>query len=295
MRRRTIDSTMVSGMRAGCMRAAVVLAACSLVFPARADDLAEAPRQANDRMPWKRWAVQLGGYVSRLESTVRLGSASAGAALELNLEKAFGLQSSTTAVRAGAYARVSENLRHRVALDFYGSTRVASKTLTEDITVGATTFSAGSTVSSTTTLDIVKASYAYSLLLDERVDLAASAGLYTMPFGFRFERASTVEAQDFTAPLPVVGLHLDFAMTPSVFLRQRLDLFYLAYGQFKGSLGSATLAVEWFPWPLVGVALGYESLNIGVEARSDDYPGLDLRGNIKYLQNGLFAYVTVAQ
>ena len=274
--------------------AAFALVACGLVAPARAEELAgTAPREA-ERMPWKRWALQVGGYVSRLESTVRLGSGATGTALELNLERAFGLDTSTSAVRAGAYARVSENLRHRVALDFYGTTRSASKTLVEDITIDGTTFVAGTTVAAKTSLDILKASYAYSFLLDDRIDLAASAGVYTMPFRFRFDGTSRSEAQDFTAPLPVVGLHLDFAVTPTVFMRKRLDLFYLAYGDFKGSLGSATVAVEWFPWESVGVALGYESLSLGVEASSDDYPGLDLRGNVKYLQNGLFSYVTFA-
>jgi hypothetical protein len=162
----------------------------------------------------------------------------------------------------GAYARVSEDQRHRVALDVHGASRSATKTLLEDVSVGESTFRAGHTVSAETRLDIVMASYAHSLVLDDLIDLALSGGVYTMPLRFRFEGASRREAHDFTAPLPVVGLQFDFAVTPSVFLRQRLGLFYLAYGDFKGSLGSATVAVEWFPWPLVGLALGYASTSL---------------------------------
>jgi hypothetical protein len=171
---------------------------------------------------------------------------------------------------------------------------VASKTLEDDITIGDTTFPAGTTVSAETSLRIIKATYAYSFFLDDRVDLAASAGIYTMPFSFSFEGVSTNEKQDFTAPLPVVGLHLDFAIKPNVFLRQRLDLFYLEYGQFKGGLGDISIAVEWFPWKNVGFALGYESLRIGIEATGSDYPEMELKGNVKYQQNGMFIYVTVA-
>lgn len=275
--------------------AAVWLVSFMLASPARADEPEVSAPPREDRGPWKRWAFQLGGYLSRSDTSVRLGSASAGTALEVDLEKAFGLQTSTTAVRAGAYARVSENLRHRVALDFYGNRRFATKTIDEEITVGGTTFRVGDTVSATAALDILKASYAYSFFLDDRVDLAVSGGVYTMPFLFRFEGGSRREAQDFTAPLPVVGLQLDFAMTPTVFLRQRLDLFYLSYGDFTGGLGSSTVSVEWFAWPSVGFALGYESLSVSVEARADDYPGLDLRGNVKYVQNGMFGSVTFAQ
>jgi hypothetical protein len=43
-------------------------------------------------------------------------------------------------------------------------------------------------------------------------------------------------AASFTAPLPVIGLRADIAITPQWFLRIGSELFYLEYDNFKGSL-----------------------------------------------------------
>ncbi|MBL8862975.1 MAG: hypothetical protein JNK02_13335 [Planctomycetes bacterium] len=265
------------------------LLSCTLAAPAAAQASDPAPE-----LPWKQGGVYLGGFLTRYDSTVRLGADAAGLALEVNLEDAFGLDSSSQDLRFGAFWRFGESQRHEVTIDYLRSSRSASKTLQEDITIGDTTYPAGTGVSVDSTLSIIRASYSYSFVLDDRIDLAASFGLYTMPFSFEFAGVSNTENEDFTAPLPVFGLHADYAITPDLFLRQRIDLFYLEYGDFRGGLADIYLGLEWFPWEHVGIGLGFENFRLGIEAENDSYPGMSLNGNVKYQQTGLFGYLTYA-
>ncbi|MCY2960481.1 MAG: hypothetical protein NTY35_09985 [Planctomycetota bacterium] len=242
-------------------------------------------------LPWKRGGIYLGGFLNRYDSTVRLGSEAAGLGLEVNLEDALGLDTKTQDVRVGGYWRFGETSRHKVSLDWIKSDRSASKVLEEDITVGDTTFTQGTKVGLESSLSILRASYSYSFIMDERLDLSAAFGLYTMPFSFKFQGVSSSESSDFTAPLPVVGLHADIAITPEFFLKQSVDLFYLEYGGYTGSLADIYLGVEWYPWKHLGIGLGFESFRLGIEADGQE---IDLEGNVKYAQNGLFGYLTYA-
>src|SRR5262249_34285754 len=152
--------------------------------------------------------------------------------------------------------------------------RSASKTLEQDITIGDTTYPAGTTVSSHTRLGILRATYGYSFVLDERLDLAARFGLYTMPMSFKFSGVNGTEKSDFTAPLPTFGLKGDVAITPKFFLRLSIDFFYLKYGSFEGGLTDINFGVEYKAWQHWGFGLALNSFRVGIQAKGKNYPDL---------------------
>lgn len=240
-------------------------------------------------LPWKRGGVFIGGFLTRYDSTVSLGGDNA--SLELNLEDAVGLDTTTQDLRLGGYWRFGETSRHKVSLDWIQSKRSSSKILGQDVTIDDTTYPEGTELSLDSSLSIIRASYAYSFIMDERLDLSASFGIYTMPFSFEFQGITSSESSDFTAPLPVIGLHADIALSEDVFLKQSVDFFYLEYGNVTGSLADVYLGLEWYPWEHFGLGLGYESFRIGLDAEGQD---IDLDGSVNYAQNGLLFYLTYA-
>jgi hypothetical protein len=251
---------------------------------------AQEPAQAPaPELPWSRHGLFFGYYLARYDSSVRFGSASLGTGIEINLEDALDLDTETSSFRFGGFWRLSDNLRHTVSLDYSSAKRSASKTLTEDITIGDTTFPAGTTVSSDTSLGIIRAAYGYSFVLDERLDLAARFGIYTMPMAFEFKGLSATEKEDFTAPLPTIGLKGDVAITSRFFLRQSLDLFYLKYGDFSGSLTDISVALEYKAWEHWFFGLALNSFRIAIQAEGGD--SLDLTGDVEYSQNGLIGFL----
>src|SRR5262245_23300769 len=226
-------------------RFGAVMALVMLASRARAQ---EQTPPAPKELPWAKHGLILGGYLAAYDTSVRFGSQALGTGIELDLEDALDVDTSTQNLRFGGFWRVSDNLRHTISLDYNTSKRTASKTLTEDVTIGDTTYPAGQTVSSETKLGIIRAAYGYSFVLDERLDLSARVGVYTMPMSFKFNGLAGTEKDDFTAPLPTVGVKADIAITPSLFLRQSMDLFYIKYGDFTGQLTDISLGLEYQPW-----------------------------------------------
>jgi hypothetical protein len=263
------------------------VALTQLAFPGAAQE----PQAAAPELPWSRYGLFFGGYLARYDSSVRFGSASLGTGVEINLEDALDLDARTSSWRFGGFWRTSDNLRHTISLDYSKTKRSASKTLTEDITIGDTTFPAGTTLSSDTSLGIIRAAYGYSFVLDERLDLAARFGIYTMPMSFEFKGLSETEKTDFTAPLPTIGLKGDVAITPRFFLRQSIDFFYLKYGDFTGQLTDISIGLEYKAWKHWFFGLALNSFRVALQAEGKNYPELDLTGDVEYGQNGVMGFL----
>jgi len=246
--------------------------------------------------PWEKFGVNLGVFVSALDSNVRIGS---GVGIDLDLEKLLGLDSDNSVFRVDALWRFSDNRRHRVDLSWFSFRRHGKRTVGEDFTIedpdgNEIIVNAGSEVSAFFNLDIYQAAYSYSFIQDDRADLAFQAGLYIMPIDVGIKVTGLIDeegSQRFTAPLPVVGLRMDFLLTPQWYIRTGAQVFYAEYEQFKGSLVSVKSAVEYAPWKHFGVGLGFDTFALELEAEGEDWPELDLRGDVRFRYTGIQLYL----
>jgi len=233
-------------------------------------------------LPWERFSIQAGVFFVGLNSEATIGTKGAG--VQINPESLLGLDSHETVFRIGASYRFGETRHHRVDLAYFYFDRSATKTLATDIEVNGTPIVAGTTVNSDFNFNVIKAAYSYSFFMDDRMDLAASIGLFVMPIKFNvsatylFNQSGSL---NFTAPLPVLGLRGDFAITPRWFLRTNIDFFYLEYKDFKGGLIDTNVALDYNPWKNFGFGLGFDSFRVKVSADGSDVPGVNFRGDIK--------------
>ncbi|MBP2674036.1 MAG: hypothetical protein H6Q84_876 [Deltaproteobacteria bacterium] len=243
-------------------------------------------------LPWERFSIQVGPFFSVLSDTVTVGSEGTGVAI--NLERALGLETQNTSFRVGAMYRFGETRRNRVDLQYFYFNREASKTLGQDILVDNVAIGAGTNVDSTFNFQVLKAAYSYSFLQDDRMDLAASIGLFIMPIKFELVATgvgATSTELNFTAPLPVIGLRGDFAITPRVFLRMNIDFFYLSYENFRGALMDTGISLDYNPWKNFGIGVGLENYRLALEAEGEDYPSIDLEGLVKMQFVGVQLYL----
>ena len=63
--------------------------------------------------PWERLRFDLGGYITDFDSDIQFGLESLGAGINVNVEEALGLDTSTTVFRGSASYRFTRNLRQR--------------------------------------------------------------------------------------------------------------------------------------------------------------------------------------
>lgn len=258
--------------------------------PALADEL---NRQAK---PWKKFSVDAGVFLTTVDSSVRFGT---GLGVDIDVEKALDLDSTSTVFRADARWRFTPNRRHRMDFTWFSLRRDGNRRVVDDITIedddgNTITIPSGTSVEAFFNLDIYELAYTYSFFQDERIDLAAGIGIYVMPIDFGIKVSGILDEEKeekFTAPLPVFGLRMDVALTPQWFIRTGAQVFYVEMDDFKGSIMEFRTALEYHPWTHVGIGLGFDTLGIRLESENEDWPGIDLEGKVEFNYAGLLLYL----
>lgn len=246
--------------------------------------------------PWEKFSIEAGYFLAAISSGVRLGS---GLGVDIDVEELLDLDTSSSVFRLGAQWRFTKNRRHRLDLSWFSLNRDGTRQVLEDFSFEnedgeIVNVPAGTQVSAFFDLDIYELTYSYSFLQDDRVDLAASIGLYVMPIDVGLNVTGLINEEgsaEFTAPLPVLGLRMDVVLAPRWFLRSGTQVFYVEYETFTGSLFQASGAVEYTPWKHVGIGLGFDLMKLSVEAEDEDWPGIDLIGKIDYGYAGMQLYL----
>jgi len=248
----------------------------------------------SDNSPWETFNLNLGVFFSAIDSSVGLGVNNIG--IDIDIEEALGLDTSTTAFRIDALWRFTDNKRHRFDLSWFDINRDSSKTLSTEIEIGDEVYPVGTTLESTLNFKIFKGSYSYSFFQDDRFDFGVSIGLFVVPIEYDFKSTTgqQQEADSITAPLPVIGLRGDFAITPKVFLKSSIDLFYLEFDNYEGKIWDFQIALEYNMFKNVGFGLGFDHFEVDVGAEGDtDIPGVNFNGNINFLYTGVMIYTKI--
>jgi hypothetical protein len=253
-----------------------------------------AGEKENEGKPWERSSFNLGGFITAINSDVSLGAEGFG--ISVNVEEALDLDSSVSIFRVDGLWRFSRNLRHRLDLGWFDISRDSSTTLLQNITIGDTTFPLGTEVTTSFDLQVFKGAYSYSFFQDDRMDIGVSFGLFVMPIDFKIDASGAFEGHEresITAPLPVLGLRADFAITPKLFLKYNIDFFYLEIDQFEGAITNNKLVLEYNAFKYLGFGIGLERFNIYIKAEGEDYPNIDFNGTFEFSYFGLMAYCKV--
>ena len=246
------------------------------------------PAFAEQSGPWEKWSLSLGGFAASLSNDVRIGTPGVGA--EINLEDALGLKSSETVFRVDGAYRFGSSRRHRVDFTWFDLSREATRTLTEDINVDGTIYPVGTTVDSEFDLAFYNVRYSYSFLQDDRVDFAGSVGLHVTDIGLAVSAAGIGTAGDaVTAPLPLIGVRLDVALTEKWYMRSSVEAMYVETADFKGHISDMLLAAEYRAWKNFAIGAGLNAVRMSLEV-DDESSGVNFEGSFNSDFVGLLLY-----
>ncbi len=157
-------------------------------------------------------------------------------------------------------------------------------------------FPVNTTVTSFFDTEIFKAAYRWTPVAEDTWEAGVSLGLHWMRFGVGMAASSLAVSEDFEqdAPLPVVGLHAEWAFLPRLRLRGSSEWFYVDLSgvgdlnELKGLITDNVLAVEWDALDFLGLGVGYNffllDFSVGDDALTLDaeyeYSGLLLYGRL---------------
>jgi hypothetical protein len=258
---------------------------------------ADEPADMQPKEPefiWEKGSVSVGGLVAVFNSSLSLSANNLG--VTADAEKLLNLQTELTVFQLNAMYRPGETRRNQIDFTYAAYHRSGEGVLDEDLVIGDVTLPAGSTLNTVFNFDIIRTTYSYAFLQDDRMRIAAGLGVYVLPLKYSIKSSAVgenenLEGADVTLPLPTLALRTDFLLTHNLYLTAGLDAMYIQISDFKGSLYDAHIALEYRPWEHVGFGVGYTSFSAFVQGSdSSSYPGANFTGEVDVNYAGLLLY-----
>lgn len=203
----------------------------------------------------------------------------------IDLEDTLGIGESDFVGRLDTYWSFSP--RHRIDLSLFDIKRSGTRITGEDLQVGDVVIPAGE-VNTTFNTTVLKLAYRYNFVADTRTAIGFSAGFHTMgiDFGIDSTIGSAEESFDVTAPLPVIGLHGEYALSERWKLLASMELFQIDIGYFSGYLQDNRLALEHDLFDHFGWGVSLNGFSMGADM--EDGP---LTADVEYAYQGLIVYL----
>lgn len=226
--------------------------------------LARADSVPNHPMLNDTFRVSLGGYWAESNTQASLGPSNGGSGVVIGLEDTLGLDKRKLVGEANVYWRFAQ--RWRVDAGYYRLARRASRTIEGDITWGDNTYPAGTTVESTFVMSDLRASVGYSFFRTQDKEIGLGLGLHATAFKLALDGAGIgARAESVTAPLPVLALYTNIALTDRWALAARADWLSLSYDKYSGGVRSVAFDIVYQPFKNWAFGVGVHNLSLRLD------------------------------
>ena len=223
----------------------------------------------------------VGLYAPRLDTQVRRDSSNGIFGTVIDFESTLGMDDSDRLPLLLGYYRVAKN--HRIGFEYFRLDRHGMSISEGAIRFGDVTFPGGLPLSSYFNVDVYSLSYSYSLIHDNKKELAFSVGLQFQDIeggiaGNLGPGLIRSESNVF-APLPTFGASFDYAISDKWIFTSLIGIFgvELDFGEesaFAGDILQVNAGVMYKAFESVGFALQYNYFRVDVDVNDPDWMGL---------------------
>ncbi|MET0051729.1 MAG: hypothetical protein ABW095_11695 [Candidatus Thiodiazotropha sp.] len=236
--------------------------------------------------------VDLGAYFIFDTSTTLSYTSARSVGLTIDSERDLDWQSSMNVFRLDGRFRFTP--AHSVDFSWFSFDRDGEVVLDEELTWGDDVYPINANLDTRMGRDTYRTSYIWSFHHDEKVELGVSLGLHVTQFSVDLEgtyngRVVASNSNKLTAPLPVIGFVLNYAITPDLTWSNQFEVFYLSVNDAKGSLTDLRSSFEYAFDKRWGVGLAVVSNRLKAEYTDGQDRTLYLDDQVL----GLNAYVTL--
>lgn len=221
-----------------------------------------------------KYMLRFGAYIVDDSNTQFALSGDLGLGAVIDYQKDLGGEKSDTIPRIDAYYRF--NPRHRIDFTAFSIDREGIRTLAIDVVINDESFSANETLYSDIGYTLYKLGYAYSFYHSPKVELSVTAGLNITSYDLKFKTddGTKLESAGFTAPLPMFGLRMGYAITPKWSVSYLTESFFIEYEDvIRGSLLNYELTTEYKLFKHFAIGAGLVRMGTSVEVDDNDYRG----------------------
>jgi hypothetical protein len=215
-----------------------------------------------------RYYFGVGVFFPKTSTQAQLQNKVSGVGATIDFEQSLDMERSKTVPTAFGRWRIGE--RWRVDAEYFALNRTSERTLDREIQWGDQTFPLNAQVAAKFNFSDLRVSAGYSFFRTTDKELGVGLGLHVASYETSLRTATASgEGEDVLAPLPVLSLYAQFALTERWAMGGRLDRFSLSYDKYDGSLTSLGLDIVYQPLRHFGIGAGYRGLFIRMEVEGD--------------------------
>lgn len=271
---------------------------------AAATMLIAAPRahaeEFANKIPDRVW-VDVGGAINELTTDVSL-TGKQGIGATIDFEDVFDLPGSKTTFQLQGTVRVSEK-RRWVDFGYVNIARSGGRQIQQDIQWGDYLFAAGATVQAEFNTQFIYGAFRYDFLHEEKIRISGSAGLSWTDIGTKLAGNATFDngsgpvagsydvKESIGAPVPLVGLNVDWALTKGLVLRSYNRFFRIKVTDIDGGLYETGIHLNWYFIRNLGIGLGFDRVQVKLNEYKTSQGDKAKAG---YTISGIGLYATLA-
>ena len=244
------------------MRTLIALAFAGIAGYALAQDVPHHPALQD------RFFFGIGVFYPRTTTEAQLDSNRLGVGASVSFEQSLDMERSKAVPSFFGRWRFGE--RWRLDAEYFELNRSSERRLDRDLQWGDQVFAVNTSVATQFDFSDLRVSVGYSFFKRPDKELGVGLGLHMATYDVSLTgQAGNSEGEDVLAPLPVLSLFGQFALTDTWAMGLRLDRFAPSYDKFDGSLTSLGIDVLYQPFKHVGFGAGYRALAIRAEIEGE--------------------------
>lgn len=210
----------------------------------------------------------VGAFFPKTNTQATLTSNQTGVGTTVDFEQSLDMERSKTVPTLIGRWRFGG--RWRVDAEYFELNRSSERRIDQQIQWGDQAFPVNADVSTKFNFSDLRVSVGYAFFQRPDKELGVGVGLHVASYDVSLSTTNSgSQAEDVLAPLPVLSVYGQFALTEHWAVGMRLDRFSLSYDKYEGSLTSLGLDLLYQPFRHVGLGVGYRSLAINAEAKGD--------------------------
>jgi hypothetical protein len=273
-----------------------------VLFAAAAFSAVHADDFAGD-VPDRVW-IDLGGAYNNVSTQISVTTPN-GVGAAFDFEDVFDIPGSEIAGRMFGTVRISEQRRF-IDFGYVDIRRSGTRVLLQDVQYGDYLFPAGSSATAKFNTGFIYVAFRYDFLHLEPIRISGSAGITYLDLGVGLSGVATHpdpndptttvtdyvdQNQSIGAPIPMLGLNMDWALTRRLVLRTYSRFFRINVSNVNGGLFETGIRLNWYFAKNFGLGLGYDRTDLKIdEARLSNG---DI-GQFNYQISGAGLYINLA-
>ena len=249
-----------------------------------------------------RFVIALGEFVVTSNINGSLSGSANTTGQDINFDEQFGTDADQTRMRAEVLWRITP--RQRLRFSYFNNVIQHTQAIDQQLAWGDYTFSAGGEVSAEVKSRVYELDYEFAFLRRPNYAIVAVAGIHLDDLAFKLAgNASltvdtptgpieqpatfTTSSNSVPAPLPVLGVRGEWAVSPHIYLDAAGQVFSLSYQGISGNWSDLRAGATWMFNDHFGLGLGYDRFALHVDLSKSGFTG---RLSLGY--QGLLIYAT---